>query len=171
MRTRPASITTIVIAIGLALTSIGIARSLPYTFAGLGSRTSIASDVWAHGTAVSPSLVSLVFLGIFAAIAMRPTRGGRRAALWLAILAAAVSFAGLAEAAQRDAILLTSIDIVTPAIWAFHVSLIALILSAVGEARRTAADRDGEPGGVGRRDPIGEPAAAGRGPVLAGAAA
>ncbi|HLO36701.1 MAG TPA: hypothetical protein VK194_11485, partial [Candidatus Deferrimicrobium sp.] len=70
MRTRPASIATVVIAIGLALTTIGIARVMPYTFGGVGDRSSIAADAWAHGTAVSPALVALVFLGILATIAM-----------------------------------------------------------------------------------------------------
>ena len=37
MRTRPASIATVVIAIGLALTSAGIARGLRFSFGGVGS--------------------------------------------------------------------------------------------------------------------------------------
>ena len=137
MRTRPASIATVVIAIGLALTTIGIARDLPYTFAGLGGHRTMAADAWAHGTAVSPPLVALVVVGILAAIAARPTRGGRRAATWLAVLAVAISFAGLAESAQREAILFATVDLaVTPLVWALHVGLIALVLSAIGEARR-----------------------------------
>ncbi len=147
MRTRPASIATVVIAIGLGLTSVGIARSLPYTFAGLGGHATVAADVWGHGTAISPSLVALVFVGLLAAIAMRPTRGGRRAAAWLAVLAVAISVVGLAEPAQRDAILFTTFDAVTVAIWALHVALIALVLSAVGEARRVAVDEDEAPSG------------------------
>ena len=121
MRTRPASIATVVIAIGLALTSAGIARGLPFSFGGVGSRSTIGADLWAHGTAISPALVALVCLGLLAAIAMRPTRGGRRSAAWLAVVAAA----------------LTAPDLVlTPLVYAFHVGLIALILSAIGETRR-----------------------------------
>ena len=141
MRTRPASIATIVIAIGLALTAIGIAHQVPYTFGGAGDLASLRADLWAHGTAISPAIVALVFLGLFATIATRPTRGGRRAALWLAILAAAMLVAGLAEPAQQQAILFGTIDEATPFIWAFHVGLIALILSAVGETRRKVDER------------------------------
>jgi hypothetical protein len=136
MRTRPASIATIVIAIGLALTAIGIAHQVPYTFGGTGDVTSLRADLWAHGTAISPAIVALVFLGLFATIATRPTRGGRRSALGLAILAGAMLVAGLAEPAQQGAILFAAVDEATPFIWAFHVGLIALILSAVGETRR-----------------------------------
>ena len=142
MRTRPASIATVVIAIGLALTSAGIAHGLPYTFGGVGSSATISADLWAHGTALSPALVALACIGILAAIAMRPTRGGRRSAAWLAVLAAAVVGAGLAEPAQQ-ALLLGDMDpILTPVLYAFHVGLIALILSALGEARRSGADED-----------------------------
>ena len=144
MRTRPASIATIVIAIGLALTAIGIALQVPYTFGGNGDVTSLRADLWAHGTAISPAIVALVFLGLFATIATRPTRGGRRSALWLAILAGAMLVAGLAEPAQQQAILFGAVDEAMPFIWAFHVGLIALILSAVGETRREADDR-GQP--------------------------
>ena len=140
MRTRPASIATIVIAIGLALTAIGIAHQVPYTFGGTGDVTSLRADLWAHGTAISPAIVALVFLGLFATIATRPTRGGRRAAIWLAILAGAMLVAGLAEPAQQQAILFGTVDEATPFIWAFHVGLIALILSAVGETRRKDDD-------------------------------
>ncbi len=149
MRTRPAAITTIVVAIGLALTTIGIARQVPYTFGGHGDVSTVAADVWAHGSAISPSLVALVFLGIFATIAMRPTRGGRRAALWLAILAIAMVVAGLAEPLQQRAIFLQTIDAVGLGIWAMHLTLIALALSAIGETRRT----DGQPVVVGRLAP------------------
>ena len=160
MRTRPASLATVVIAIGLALTSLGLARSLPYTVGGVGDRTTIGSDLWAHGTAVSPPIVGLVVLGLLAAIAMRPTRGGRRAAAWLAILAAVLAIAGVCEPAQREAILLGSSDpALTALAIAFHGSIVALVLSAVGEARSvndgagsTRAARDarahGAPSGV-----------------------
>ncbi|HEV7810065.1 MAG TPA: hypothetical protein VGO64_05675 [Candidatus Limnocylindrales bacterium] len=161
MRTRPASIATIVIAIGLGLTSTGIAGSLPYTFAGLGGRTTVAADVWAHGTAISPSLVALVFVGLLGAIAMRPTHGGRRAARSLAVLAGAISLVGLAEPAQRDAILFASVDAITVAVWAFHLALIALVLSAVGEARRQVIAEDAKPDtGVGFGPAAGAGAAA-----------
>ena len=136
MRTRPASIATIVIALGLVLTAIGIAHQVPYTFGGNGSVTSLRADLWAHGTAISPAIVALVFLGLFATIATRPTRGGRRSALWLAILAGAMLVAGLAEPAQQQAILFGAVDEALPFVWAFHVGLIALTLSAVGETRR-----------------------------------
>ncbi len=142
MRTRPASIATIVIAIGLALTAIGIAHQVPYTFGGNGDVTSLRADLWAHGTAISPAIVALVFLGLFATIATRPTRGGRRSALWLAILAGAMLVAGLAEPTQQQAILFGVVDEATPFIWAFHVGLIALILSAVGETRLRNDERE-----------------------------
>jgi hypothetical protein len=45
--------------------------------------------------------------------------------------------AGLAEPAQQQAILFGTVDEATPFIWAFHAGLIALILSAVGETRRS----------------------------------
>jgi uncharacterized membrane protein YhaH (DUF805 family) len=137
MRTRPAAIATIAIAIGLALTAIGIARRIPYTFGGTGDASRVAADAWAHGTAISPALVALAFLGLLAAIAMRPTRGGRRAALWMVVVAIAVILSGLAEPAQQQAILLGTIDEVTAFVWALHVSLIAIVLSAWGETRRT----------------------------------
>lgn len=150
MRTRPATIATIVIALGLALTSLGIARALPFTVGGTGSRLTISSDLWAHGTAISPALVALVVLGLLAAIAMRPTRGGRRSASWLAVLAAAVLVTGLLEPAQRDAILLSAGDaVLTGFVIAFHVGLIALILSCVGEVRRSV-----EPAGPAVQAPV-----------------
>ena len=140
MRTRPASIATLVIAIGLALTTAGITRAVPYTVGGIGSRSSSGADVWAHGTAISPAIVALVCVGLLAAIAMRPTRGGRRAAAWVAVLAGALLVAGVAEPAQQALLLLTAPDpILTPAVYAFHVGLLALILSAAGETRRTPA--------------------------------
>ena len=140
MRTRPASIATIAIALGLALTTLGIARVLPYTFAGVGDRSTIAADVWAHGTAVSPSLVALIVLGLLALVAMRPTAGGRRSAGWLAVLATVLVVTGLLEPAQREVILFGRFDpALTPLVWALHVSLVALVLSAVGESRRGAA--------------------------------
>src|SRR3954467_6609136 len=110
MRTRPASLATIVIALGLALTATGLARSLPYTIGGAGSRSTVGADLWAHGTAVSPALVALVVVGLLAAIAARPTRGGRRAAGWLALLAGALVATGLMEPVQLQAVLLSAGD-------------------------------------------------------------
>src|ERR1700754_3777079 len=132
MRTRPAAIATIAIALGLALTTIGIARQLPYTFGGNGDTSTVSADAWAHGTAISPSLVALIFLGLLAAISMRPTRGGRRASLWIVVIAVAIALAGVAEPAQQQAILFGTIDEVTLFVWALEVSLIALALSAWG---------------------------------------
>lgn len=141
MRTRPASIVTIAIALGLALTSIGLARSLPYTVGGAGSPSTVGADLWAHGTAISPALVALVVAGLLGIIAMRPTRGGRRASSWLAVLAAVLVVAGLAEPAQRDAVLLAANDpVVGVFVIAWHVTLIALVLSAIGEVRRVVDD-------------------------------
>ena len=137
MRTRSASIATVVIAIGLALTTIGLARALPYTFGGVGDRTSVGSDLWAHGSAVSPPLVGLVALGLLALVGMRPTRGGRRAASWLAVLGAALAVAGLCEPAQQEAILLASPDAaLTTLVIAFHAGLVSIVLAAIGDARR-----------------------------------
>ena len=139
MRTRPASIATIVIALGLALTAIGLARSLPYTVGGAGSPATVRADLWAHGTAISPAVVALVVIGLLATISMGPTRGGRRAASWLAVLAAVLVLAGLAEPAQRDAVLFAADDLVLTAfVIAYHVGLIALVLSTIGEARATS---------------------------------
>lgn len=161
MRTRPASIATVVIALGLALTTIGIGRNLPYTFAGHGDRSTVAADAWAHGTAVSPALVALVVIGLLAAVSMRPTRGGRRASAWLAVLAGAVALASVAEPAQQAALLFESVDAVTLFGWAFEISLVALVLACVGEVRRGAGA--GSVLEVPRPDlPEGEPLAAGR---------
>jgi hypothetical protein len=172
MRTRPATIATVVIALGLALTTIGLARGLPFTFAGHGDRATIAADLWAHGTALSPALVALVFVGLLAAIAMRPTPGGRRAAIWLGVLAVALSVASLAEPAVQQALLLGTVDVVTPLEWAFQVGLIALVLTCVGEARLARVGTLSVDEGPARSG--GEPVAAGRAkstPSLAGAGA
>jgi hypothetical protein len=111
-----------------------------------------------------------VFLASPATIAMQPTRGGRRAALWLAVLAVAVAVVGLAEPAQRAALLFSRVDEVTVFAWAFHASLVGLVLSCVGEVRRASTpvvgvDEADVPAG-------GEPVAAGRaGAALTGIAA
>ena len=140
MRTRPATIATLVIASGLALTAIGLAKALPFSFGGVGSKATIGADLWAHGTAVSPALVALAVLGLLAVISMRPTRGGRRAAACLAVLALALVGSGLAEPAQRDLVLLATLDVgLTPLLFGFHLGLIALALAAIGEARRAPA--------------------------------
>ncbi len=142
MRTRPASIATIVIALGLALTSIGLARSMPYTVGGTGSTMTVAADLWAHGSAVSPALVALVVVGLLGAIAMRPTRGGRRASSWLAVLAAILVVVGLAEPAGRDAVLLGANDLVLSAlVIAYEAALVALVLAAIGEVRTAVSPR------------------------------
>jgi hypothetical protein len=143
MRTRPASIATIVIALGLALTSIGLARSVPFTVGGTGSTLTVGADLWAHGSALSPALVALVVVGLLGAIAMRPTRGGRRASSWLAVLAAVLVVAGLAEPAQRDAVLFGANDPVLSAlVIAYHVALVALIVATIGEVRAPAAPHE-----------------------------
>jgi hypothetical protein len=140
MRTRPASIATIVIALGLALTSIGLGRSMPYTVGGTGSAVTVAADLWAHGSAVSPALVALLMVGLLAAIAMRPTRGGRRASAWLAVLAGALVVSGLLEPAQLQLVLFGTFDaVLSPLVYALHVGLIALVLSSIGETRRQDA--------------------------------
>lgn len=136
MRTRPATIVTVVIAVGLALTSVGLDRGLPYTFGGVGSRSTIAADLWAHGTAISPPLVALVVLGLLAAIAMRPTLGGQRASAWLSVLAVVLVAAGLAEPVQQQAVLLGSSDLaLTALVDALHVGLIVLAVAAFHDAR------------------------------------
>jgi hypothetical protein len=67
---------------------------------------------------------------------MRPTRGGRRAAAWLAVLAATMLGAGLLEPAMARILLLADPDVaLTVLVWAEVVALISLVLSAVGEAR------------------------------------
>ena len=164
MRTRPASIATVVIAFGLALSSIGLARSLPYTFGGVGDRSTVGGDLWAHGSAVSPPLVALVVMGLLAAIAMRPTRGGRRSSAWLAVLAGALVVTGLAEPVQQQLVLFGSFDAaLTPLVYAFHSSLVAVVLTAIGEVRRPVSPA----GEAATRRP--EPTLSGSAGALAGA--
>jgi hypothetical protein len=139
MRTRPASIATIVIAIGLILTSVGLGRVLPYTVGGVGRGSTIGGDLWAHGTAISPALVALAAVGILAVIAARPTRGGRRAAALLAVLAATLLVSGLMEPAQQRIVLFETLDpTLTPFVYAHHIGLIALVLAAIGDAQAAA---------------------------------
>ena len=73
MRTRPASIATIVIALGLALTSIGLARHLPFTVGGAGSTLTVGADLWAHGSAVSPAGRSAQGPSVSSSVSLRGT--------------------------------------------------------------------------------------------------
>ena len=77
--TRTATIATVAIALGLALTAIGMNRALPHEIGGIGSKLTVGADTWAGGTAISPPLVFLVVTGLLAAITMRSTPGWRRA--------------------------------------------------------------------------------------------
>lgn len=140
---RVAVIATIAIAFGLALTSVGINRALPHEVGGLGSRLTVAADAWASGSAVSPPLVLLVVVAILAAITMRDTRGGARAASWLAVLATLGIVAGLMEPVQQRIVLFQERDLVLAALlYGAYVSWIALVVASVARAR---AGADGEP--------------------------
>ena len=137
--TRPASLATIVIALGLALTTIGINRGLPYQFGGIGDRTNVVGDVWAHGSAVSPPLVLLVALGLLAAIAARPGAGGRRAASWLAVLGSVGIVAAAMEPVQQRILQLRDLDpALSPLIFAAQFCLVLLVAAAIVRVR---ADR------------------------------
>lgn len=137
--TRHASIATIAIAFGLALTTIGISRSLPHEVGGIGSRLTVAADAWASGSAVSPPLVLLVAVAILAAIAMRETRGGARAASWLAVLASVGIVAGLMEPVQQRIVLFQQPDLlVAGLVYASYVTWIALVVASVLRAREGA---------------------------------
>jgi hypothetical protein len=48
--TRTATIATVAIAFGLALTAIGINRGLPHEIGGIGSKLTVGADTWASGT-------------------------------------------------------------------------------------------------------------------------
>ena len=134
--TLPASLATIAIAFGLALTTVGISRSLPHEVGGIGDRTTVAADVWAHGSAVSPPLVLLVVVGLLAAIATRPGRGGARAASWLAVLASVGIVAGAMEPAQQRILLLQDGDpTLSPLLFGAYVAFIALVIASVLRAR------------------------------------
>lgn len=144
--TRHASIATIAIAFGLALTTIGINRALPHEIGGLGSRLTVAADAWASGSAVSPPLVLLTAVAILAAIAVRPTRGGVRAAKWLAVLASVGIVAGLMEPFQQRVILFQERDLVVAALlYGAYIAWVALVVACLLRVRDGAADDAVEP--------------------------
>jgi hypothetical protein len=139
--TRHASIATIAIALGLALTTIGISRGLPHEVGGVGSRFTVAADAWASGSAVSPPLVLLVVVGLLAAIAMRETRGGARSARWLAVLVGLGIVAGVMEPVQQRVLLFQEPDLLLAGLlWAAYVTWIALVVVCVVRAREGATD-------------------------------
>ena len=145
--TRHASIATIAIAFGLALTTIGISRGLPHEVGGIGSRLTVAADAWASGSAVSPPLVLLVAVAILAAIAMRETRGGARAARWLAVLASVGIVAGMMEPVQQRIVLFQQPDTLLAALlYASYVTWIALVVAAVLRSREGGTEPEPEPG-------------------------
>lgn len=142
--TRPASLATIAIALGLALTTVGVSRSLPHEIGGVDDRASVAADVWAHGSAVSPPLVLLVFIGALAAIAVRPGRGGARAASWLAVLGSAGIVAGAMEPVQQRILLLRDVDpVLSPLLFGSYLALIGLVVASVIRARFEGAGSRG----------------------------
>ena len=141
--TRHATIATVAIAFGLALTTIGINRSLPHEIGGIGSRLTVAADAWANGSAVSPPLVLLTAVAILAAIAVRPTRGGVRAAKWLAVLASVGIVVGLMEPFQQRVILFQERDLVLAALlYGAYVAWIALVVACVLRVRDGADPED-----------------------------
>lgn len=134
--TLPASLATIVIAIGLALTTIGVSRGLPHEFGGVGSRLTVAADAWAHGSAVSPPLVLLVAVGLLAAMATRTGRGGRRAGRWLALLGGAGLVAGWMEPVHQQILLFQGPDaLLTLVVYASDIAIIAMVVAAIARAR------------------------------------
>ena len=136
-----ATIATIAIAFGLALTTIGINRALPHEIGGLGSRLTVAADAWASGSAVSPPLVFLTAVALLAAIAVRPTRGGIRAAKWLAVLASIGIVAGLMEPFQQRVILFQEGDaVLTALLYGAYVAWVALVVACVVRVRDGAVD-------------------------------
>lgn len=139
--TRTASIATVAIALGLALTAIGMNRGLPHEIGGLGSRLTVGADTWASGTAISPPLVFLVAVGLLAAITMRGTRGAARAASWLAILTVVAIVAGLMEPVQQRIVLFQGNDLVlTLTLYASYVAWIVLVVAALLRRRDGATD-------------------------------
>ena len=145
--TRHATIATLAIAFGLALTTIGISRALPHEVGGIGSRLTVAADAWASGSAVSPPLVLLTVVGILAAIAMRETRGGARAASWLAVLASIGIVAGLMEPFQQRVLLFQEKDLLLAGLlYASYVIWIALVVASVSRARQGATGPDAASG-------------------------
>ena len=139
--TRHATIATVAIAFGLALTTIGINRCLPHEIGGIGSRLTVAADAWANGSAVSPPLVLLTAVAILAAIAVRSTRGGIRAAKWLAVLASVGIVAGLMEPFQQRVILFQEHDLVLAALlYGAYIAWVALVVACVLRVRDGADD-------------------------------
>jgi len=135
-QTRTATIATVAIAFGLALTAIGINRALPHEIGGIGSKLTVGADTWASGTAISPPLVFLVVVGLLAAITMRSTRGGTRAASWLAVLTGVAIVAGLMEPVQQRIVLFQDHDVLLAVtLYASYVAWIALAVAAVMRAR------------------------------------
>jgi hypothetical protein len=138
-QTRTATIATVAIAFGLALTAIGINRALPHEIGGIGSKLTVGADTWASGTAISPPLVFLVLVGLLAAITMRSTRGGTRAASWLAVLTGVAIVAGLMEPVQQRIVLFQDHDVLLAVtLYASYVAWIALAVAAVMRARNTS---------------------------------
>ena len=134
--TRHATIATIAIAFGLALTTVGISRGLPHEVGGIGSRLTVTADAWASGSAVSPPLVLLVAVALLAVIAVRETRGGARAASWLAVLATVGIAAGLMEPVQQRVLLFQEADLVLAALlYGSYIAWIGLVVAAVLRAR------------------------------------
>ena len=145
--TRHASIAVVAIAFGLALTTVGISRGLPHEVGGIGSRLTVAADAWASGSAVSPPLVLLVVVGILAAIAMRETRGGARAASWLAVLASVGIVAGLMEPVQQRVLLFQERDLLLAVLlYSSYVIWIALVVASFVRSREGRATAVGEAG-------------------------
>jgi hypothetical protein len=145
--TRHASIATIAIALGLALTTVGISRGLPHEVGGIGSRFTVAADAWASGSAVSPPLVLLVVVALLAALATRATRGGARSAAWLAVLAGVGIVASVMEPVQQRILLFQEHDLLlTSLLWAAYVTWIALVVACVVRAREGATDGVPAPG-------------------------
>jgi hypothetical protein len=139
--TRTASIATIAIALGLALTAIGMNRGLPHEIGGLGSKLTVGADTWASGTAISPPLVFLVVAGLLAAITLRGTRGAARAASWLAVLTVIAIVAGLMEPVQQRIVLFEEHDLlVAVTVYASYFAWIALVVAALLRRRHGATD-------------------------------
>jgi len=142
--TRTASIATVAIAFGLALTAIGINRALPHEIGGLGSKLTVGADTWAAGTAISPPLVFLVVVGLLAAITIRETRGGARAASWLVGLTVIAIVAGLMEPVQQRIILFQERDLLLAVtLYASYVAWLALVVAALMR-RRDGATQSAE---------------------------
>ena len=143
--TRHASIATIAIAFGLALTTVGISRGLPHQVGGIGSSLTVGADAWANGSAVSPPLVFLVVVGILAIIAVRPTRGGARSASWLAVLATVGIVAGLMEPVQLRLVLFQEHDLLlTSTLILSYVAWVSLVVASVLRARAGADPAPGQ---------------------------